>query len=54
MPQMSPLKWLTLFMMFSFILLLFNIMNYFIYHNPYINNLNLKKNIFNTTMPWKW
>nr|YP_003433944.1 ATP synthase F0 subunit 8 [Siphlonurus immanis] len=29
MPQMAPLSWLTLFIMFSMTLILFNIINYY-------------------------
>uniref|UniRef100_A0AAU7YQW1 ATP synthase complex subunit 8 n=1 Tax=Rhoenanthus obscurus TaxID=2850857 RepID=A0AAU7YQW1_9INSE len=31
MPQMAPLSWLTLFIIFSFTLILFNMLNYFNY-----------------------
>nr|ALO71116.1 ATP synthase F0 subunit 8 [Pselaphinae sp. 10 EF-2015] len=51
MPQMSPLNWIFLYMFFSMIFIMFNIMNYYYlnYKPKYINNLN-KKNSKN----WKW
>nr|AYN50413.1 ATP synthase F0 subunit 8 [Nanophyes sp. CG271] len=51
MPQMSPLNWLLLFMMFTIIYLLFNIINYF-------SNLKLPspKQTYKTSIKfnWKW
>nr|YP_010022644.1 ATP synthase F0 subunit 8 [Muscina pascuorum]QOP39492.1 ATP synthase F0 subunit 8 [Muscina pascuorum] len=31
MPQMAPINWLSLFIIFSFSFMLFNLMNYYIY-----------------------
>nr|YP_010987679.1 ATP synthase F0 subunit 8 [Platystethus arenarius]WON66111.1 ATP synthase F0 subunit 8 [Platystethus arenarius] len=51
MPQMSPLNWLSLFLMFLFIFMLFNSMNYFNFmYNPI---LKLKMSA-NKTINWKW
>nr|APT41433.1 ATP synthase F0 subunit 8 [Brumptomyia travassosi] len=53
MPQMAPLMWLSLFMFFLSIYLLFNIMNYFsfIYSSKsVVETKNLIKPPFN----WKW
>nr|YP_002229129.1 ATP synthase F0 subunit 8 [Corydalus cornutus]ACH89978.1 ATP synthase F0 subunit 8 [Corydalus cornutus] len=52
MPQMAPINWLLLFILFSMILILFNIMNYFITMpaSPELTLKNFKKNNFN----WKW
>nr|YP_009000251.1 ATP synthase F0 subunit 8 [Rapisma xizangense]YP_009000264.1 ATP synthase F0 subunit 8 [Rapisma zayuanum]AHA35657.1 ATP synthase F0 subunit 8 [Rapisma xizangense]AHA35670.1 ATP synthase F0 subunit 8 [Rapisma zayuanum]ARO47935.1 ATP synthase F0 subunit 8 [Rapisma sp. 1 NS-2017] len=52
MPQMSPLNWLMLFLIFIILFLLFNIMNYYIFLTPtptfYLNFKNKIKLI------WKW
>nr|AVN67298.1 ATP synthase F0 subunit 8 [Blaberus sp. B007] len=51
MPQMMPLSWLTLYMYFIIMLLLFSFINYFsIIHYPSI----LKKSISIKSMYWKW
>nr|APT41498.1 ATP synthase F0 subunit 8 [Trichopygomyia trichopyga] len=53
MPQMAPLMWLSLFIFFLLMYLLFNIMNYFsfmINNSSQENNKMLNKNTFN----WKW
>nr|AVN67756.1 ATP synthase F0 subunit 8 [Neostylopyga rhombifolia]WAX39353.1 ATP synthase F0 subunit 8 [Neostylopyga rhombifolia] len=52
MPQMMPLSWLMLFMFFSMMFLLFNIMNYFS-HNP-MKIFGEKKMINMKSMNWKW
>nr|YP_009695377.1 ATP synthase F0 subunit 8 [Curtos bilineatus]QEJ81607.1 ATP synthase F0 subunit 8 [Curtos bilineatus] len=51
MPQMAPLFWLNLFIMFIFIFLMFNTMNYFsiMYKKFNINSNKIYKTIF-----WKW
>nr|WEL32828.1 ATP synthase F0 subunit 8 [Pentaspinula unispinula] len=52
MPQMSPLMWMTLFIMFSIVMIMFNILNYFFFMNkPVISALkmNINKMVF-----WKW
>nr|QNV11805.1 ATP synthase F0 subunit 8 [Quedius lateralis] len=51
MPQMAPMNWLTLFIMFTLIFILFNCMNYysFKYQNKFYQfNKNIKK------INWKW
>nr|YP_010464239.1 ATP synthase F0 subunit 8 [Borboresthes tibialis]UUL71616.1 ATP synthase F0 subunit 8 [Borboresthes tibialis] len=51
MPQMAPLNWLTLMIMFSIILVMFNVMNF--YSFPYKikgSKMTTKK----TTINWKW
>nr|UFZ13271.1 ATP synthase F0 subunit 8 [Corydalus sp. 3 YLJ-2021a] len=52
MPQMAPINWLILFILFSSILILFNIMNYFI-SMPTSPELTLK-NFKSTHLNWKW
>nr|YP_009164770.1 ATP synthase F0 subunit 8 [Nevromus exterior]AKA94248.1 ATP synthase F0 subunit 8 [Nevromus exterior] len=52
MPQMAPINWLLLFIIFSITLIIFNMMNYFIYmpSSPTSENMNFKKSYLN----WKW
>nr|ALO70652.1 ATP synthase F0 subunit 8 [Lathrobium brunnipes] len=51
MPQMAPLSWLLLFMLFTLIFLSFNFINYymFLYKSK---NTKTNKNYFK--MNWKW
>nr|QWQ55602.1 ATP synthase F0 subunit 8 [Gampsocleis sinensis] len=53
MPQMMPMNWLFLFMMFSASLILFAIMNYFIfnYHTPAPTD---KPSLSPKSLTWKW
>nr|YP_010462986.1 ATP synthase F0 subunit 8 [Epeorus psi]UUJ36917.1 ATP synthase F0 subunit 8 [Epeorus psi] len=52
MPQMAPLSWLLLFIIFSSTLILFSIMNYFmmIPSSPSSTSSQFKTQPFN----WKW
>nr|UFZ13076.1 ATP synthase F0 subunit 8 [Protohermes similis] len=52
MPQMAPINWLLLFILFSIILILFNIMNYYITmpNSPETSSKSFKLNSLN----WKW
>nr|YP_010146970.1 ATP synthase F0 subunit 8 [Conosia irrorata]QQP21492.1 ATP synthase F0 subunit 8 [Conosia irrorata] len=55
MPQMAPISWLMLFIIFSCIYILFNILNYF----NYMPLKNMQSKMNNTmkitqTMNWKW
>nr|AML26028.1 ATP synthase F0 subunit 8 [Staphylinidae sp. BMNH 1274245] len=51
MPQMAPLNWLFLFLMFTTTFLIFNSMNYFsiMYMTKIKKSSSLKK-----TINWKW
>nr|QNV11560.1 ATP synthase F0 subunit 8 [Dynatosoma fuscicorne] len=54
MPQMAPINWLSLFIMFSLIFLFFNILNYY---NFFINPIKIKsldKNNSTNYLNWKW
>nr|QXF68533.1 ATP synthase F0 subunit 8 [Yersinia mexicana] len=53
MPQMMPLNWMTLFIYFSTLLILFNIMNYYTTINK---SASIKKSSKTTLKPlyWKW
>uniref|UniRef100_UPI0030FDFCF1 ATP synthase F0 subunit 8 n=1 Tax=Neopanorpa brisi TaxID=3135612 RepID=UPI0030FDFCF1 len=53
MPQMAPINWLSLFIMFSIILLLFNVMNYYSF-NPKLPNSKEINNISFKSLNWKW
>nr|YP_010895070.1 ATP synthase F0 subunit 8 [Cyphipelta rufocyanea]WJW73596.1 ATP synthase F0 subunit 8 [Cyphipelta rufocyanea] len=53
MPQMAPINWLSLFLLFSLIYILFNAMNYFIYTSPMSQSKNTQK-ILTNSMNWKW
>nr|QHD47875.1 ATP synthase F0 subunit 8 [Peltoperlopsis cebuano] len=52
MPQMAPISWLTLFLVFSMIFLVFNTMNYFCYLPP--SPSSTEKSISQTPFNWKW
>nr|YP_002735073.1 ATP synthase F0 subunit 8 [Riptortus pedestris]ABZ02115.1 ATP synthase F0 subunit 8 [Riptortus pedestris] len=52
MPQMAPLWWETLFIMF---ISMFIIMNMIIYYNKNLTSPKvLKKNVMNNEFKWKW
>nr|ARH54484.1 ATP synthase F0 subunit 8 [Melolontha hippocastani] len=51
MPQMAPLNWLSLFVLFSLIMLLFNSMNYFMVMYP-TKIYQIKK--LTKSITWKW
>nr|WPN85828.1 ATP synthase F0 subunit 8 [Melinda sp.] len=54
MPQMAPINWLSLFIIFSFTFIIFNMMNYysFIPFMPKSNLINKKQLM--TSLNWKW
>nr|AON77092.1 ATP synthase F0 subunit 8 [Crangon hakodatei] len=52
MPQMSPLLWLNLYVMFSATFLLFLAFNYF-YKSP-IKKEKITSEIHTSTLTWKW
>nr|YP_010155422.1 ATP synthase F0 subunit 8 [Dicraeus orientalis]QQX44915.1 ATP synthase F0 subunit 8 [Dicraeus orientalis] len=53
MPQMAPINWLFLFIMFSVIFLLFNVMNYYSIL-PSSPKLNEKNELKTNSLNWKW
>nr|ULR86977.1 ATP synthase F0 subunit 8 [Macquartia sp. 3 HNL-2022a] len=53
MPQMAPINWLSLFIIFSITFILFNIMNFFSYQ-PSSPQFNLIKSKLTTSLNWKW
>nr|QYA18176.1 ATP synthase F0 subunit 8 [Isoscelipteron pectinatum] len=52
MPQMSPLNWWFLFMNFIIILIMFNILNYYIY--TYTSPNKKSTNLISKSLNWKW
>nr|AML26445.1 ATP synthase F0 subunit 8 [Staphylinidae sp. BMNH 1274643] len=51
MPQMAPMNWLFLFIMFIMAFLMFNFINYFCFmYSPKSKTFEKKKNQIN----WKW
>nr|URX54477.1 ATP synthase F0 subunit 8 [Neotermes sp. 8 AB-2022a] len=52
MPQMMPMGWSMMFIMFSATLILFALMNY--YTKMPTTSLTTKKEILIKTMNWKW
>nr|QHH25538.1 ATP synthase F0 subunit 8 [Trypetoptera punctulata] len=53
MPQMAPISWLILFLVFSTVFLLFNILNYFavVYTPQPLSSFSSKTT---PTLTWKW
>nr|AFU50236.1 ATP synthase F0 subunit 8 [Copelatus sp. MJTNT-2012] len=52
MPQMAPMNWLILYMMFSITFLLFNFLNYYKYIIK--SKASKKMKFFSKTLNWKW
>nr|AVE15482.1 ATP synthase F0 subunit 8 [Hestiasula sp. JZ-2017] len=52
MPQMMPLNWLMLFIFFSTLLIMFNMVNYYTPLNKNSSKLTLKT--FMKSLAWKW
>nr|YP_009917422.1 ATP synthase F0 subunit 8 [Nabis ferus]QLF99789.1 ATP synthase F0 subunit 8 [Nabis ferus] len=52
MPQMAPIWWMTMFMLFIIILLSVMIINYF--YIKYNNYLKPTINYISTNINWKW
>nr|QOV03302.1 ATP synthase F0 subunit 8 [Phaonia errans] len=53
MPQMAPINWLSLFIIFSISFMIFCVMNYYSY-NPSMPKLNFKNMNKNISFNWKW
>nr|URX53127.1 ATP synthase F0 subunit 8 [Cryptotermes dudleyi]URX54126.1 ATP synthase F0 subunit 8 [Cryptotermes sp. 7 AB-2022a]URX54217.1 ATP synthase F0 subunit 8 [Cryptotermes sp. 7 AB-2022a]URX54243.1 ATP synthase F0 subunit 8 [Cryptotermes sp. 7 AB-2022a]URX54295.1 ATP synthase F0 subunit 8 [Cryptotermes sp. 7 AB-2022a] len=53
MPQMMPMSWLSLFIMFSVTLTLFATLNYYTM-NPKTKASRKKKSPSKKTLTWKW
>nr|AMP88116.1 ATP synthase F0 subunit 8 [Wohlfahrtia magnifica] len=53
MPQMAPIGWLSLFIMFSIAFLIFNMMNYYMFIPSMPKSSLIKSNLMNS-FNWKW
>nr|YP_009515638.1 ATP synthase F0 subunit 8 [Nannophya pygmaea]ATL58826.1 ATP synthase F0 subunit 8 [Nannophya pygmaea] len=53
MPQMAPMSWVTLFLFFSFMLLMINMMNYYSF-TPKFKLSDSKKTITKKINNWMW
>nr|YP_009740878.1 ATP synthase F0 subunit 8 [Dericorys annulata]QID03892.1 ATP synthase F0 subunit 8 [Dericorys annulata] len=53
MPQMSPLMWFSLFILFSIVLILFNQMNFFSFKTIPIKSME-KWTLESKNLNWKW
>nr|QHD46552.1 ATP synthase F0 subunit 8 [Geron pallipilosus] len=53
MPQMAPMSWLTLFLIFSISLILFNMVNYFSFINL-TEKKPLSLKFMKKSLEWKW
>nr|UFR82815.1 ATP synthase F0 subunit 8 [Dicronorhina derbyana] len=51
MPQMAPLNWLVLFIIFCITFILFNVLNYYCFIYP-IKSISTKK--MPKKISWKW
>nr|YP_010582834.1 ATP synthase F0 subunit 8 [Psychoda alternata]AQX36169.1 ATP synthase F0 subunit 8 [Psychoda alternata] len=56
MPQMSPILWLWLFIIFTIVFILFNVMTYFNFLYKFNKSNNIEENNSNKTnqLTWKW
>nr|YP_010261336.1 ATP synthase F0 subunit 8 [Libellula quadrimaculata]UIB40243.1 ATP synthase F0 subunit 8 [Libellula quadrimaculata] len=53
MPQMAPMSWILLFLFFSFMLLMINMLNYYLF-NPSFKISKESKNMVIKNNNWKW
>nr|WHN78735.1 ATP synthase F0 subunit 8 [Panzeria anthophila] len=54
MPQMAPLAWLSLFMIFTLTFIIFNMMNYFSFITIMPKSKLVNKMYLMTSLNWKW
>nr|YP_010254480.1 ATP synthase F0 subunit 8 [Ischnura senegalensis]QTZ98200.1 ATP synthase F0 subunit 8 [Ischnura senegalensis] len=53
MPQMAPMSWLTLFLLFTLSLIIMMSINYYLFI-PKMQSMDQDKNFAKKTMNWKW
>nr|QLY90048.1 ATP synthase F0 subunit 8 [Nemotelus notatus] len=53
MPQMAPINWLFLFIMFSVVFFMFNVLNYYCFYNKMPQSKTISAKTTNS-MNWKW
>nr|UQJ73528.1 ATP synthase F0 subunit 8 [Diamesa sp. 3XL] len=54
MPQMAPISWLVLFLVFSITLILFNVMNYYCVLPKNLSTSEKKNSFLTSPLNWKW
>nr|YP_009939838.1 ATP synthase F0 subunit 8 [Ectophasia rotundiventris]QNV49153.1 ATP synthase F0 subunit 8 [Ectophasia rotundiventris] len=54
MPQMAPIGWLSLFIMFTMAFLFFNMMNYYSFMHFMPKSNLIKKSKLINSLSWKW
>nr|YP_009171477.1 ATP synthase F0 subunit 8 [Stenopelmatus fuscus]AJW76307.1 ATP synthase F0 subunit 8 [Stenopelmatus fuscus] len=54
MPQMAPISWLVLFIIFSATLILFTIMNYFMIMPKTSYQEDMENKLIIKSLNWKW
>nr|UQJ73489.1 ATP synthase F0 subunit 8 [Diamesa sp. 11XL] len=54
MPQMAPISWLVLFLVFSLTLILFNVLNYYCVLPKTLNASEKKNSFLTAALNWKW
>nr|YP_010043663.1 ATP synthase F0 subunit 8 [Tinda javana]QPD06984.1 ATP synthase F0 subunit 8 [Tinda javana] len=53
MPQMAPINWLMLFIIFSVTFIMFNVMNYYCFFNKIPQSSKSEKKT-SSSLNWKW
>nr|YP_010239115.1 ATP synthase F0 subunit 8 [Miltogramma oestracea]QTF74375.1 ATP synthase F0 subunit 8 [Miltogramma oestracea] len=53
MPQMAPINWLTLFIIFSITFMIFNMMNFYLF-KPSMPKSYMINKINPNSLNWKW
>nr|WJJ67808.1 ATP synthase F0 subunit 8 [Scathophaga stercoraria] len=54
MPQMSPINWLSLFIVFTITFILFNTMNYYSFIPSMPQSKLINKTLKSNSLNWKW
>nr|AMH85373.1 ATP synthase F0 subunit 8 [Winthemia rufopicta] len=54
MPQMAPIGWLSLFIIFFMTFMIFNMMNYYLYNPSMPKSSLVYKNKLMNSLNWKW
>nr|YP_009919029.1 ATP synthase F0 subunit 8 [Norellisoma spinimanum]QMP96622.1 ATP synthase F0 subunit 8 [Norellisoma spinimanum] len=54
MPQMAPIGWLSLFIIFSITFMIFNMMNYYLFIPNMPKSILINKKQQMNSLNWKW
>nr|QLY90256.1 ATP synthase F0 subunit 8 [Fannia armata] len=54
MPQMAPIGWLSLFIIFSITFMIFNMMNYYSFNSSMPKSNLTEKTYSINSLNWKW